>query len=279
MTTAPSHALTSESASSQSAAQEVVIARRRRLQEQLLTIGSPILLLLLWEILVRAQLLDRRFFPAPSSIVGTFGTLLASGELVGHVRDTLTRVFVGLLLGGVPGLIIGAVMGLSSHVRAFLKPLVAALFPIPKIAVLPLIFLIFGLGEEAKYVSVSIGIVFLMLINTMAGVMAIDRIYFDVGKNFGANRWQNFRTIAVPGAMPGILTGLQLSLTIALLVCVATEFVGAKSGLGYLIWNSWQTFSVSTMYCGLVVCALLGVLFQLIVDVLERVLIPWKERN
>jgi NitT/TauT family transport system permease protein len=153
------------------------------------------------------------------------------------------------------------------------------LFPIPKIAMLPLIFLIFGLGEEAKYVSVSIGIVFLMLINTMAGVMAIDQIYFDVGKNFGASRWDFFRTVAVPGAMPGIVTGFQLSLTIALLVCVATEFVGAKSGLGYLIWNSWQTFSVATMYCGLVVCALLGVLFQVIVEVLERVLIPWKHRS
>jgi ABC-type nitrate/sulfonate/bicarbonate transport system permease component len=260
-------------------AQEIVTARRRRLQEQLLTIGSPIVLLLLWEVLVRAQLLDRRFFPAPSSIVGTFGTLLASGELAADVRDTLTRVFVGLLLGGVPGLIVGAIMGLSPLARAFLKPVVVALFPIPKIAVLPLIFLIFGLGEEAKYVSVSIGIVFLMLINTMSGVMAIDQIYMDVGKNFGANRWQFFRTIAVPGAMPGIVTGLQLSLTIALLVCVATEFVGARSGLGYLIWNSWQTFSVATMYCGLVACALLGVFFQVIVEVLERVLIPWKHRS
>jgi NitT/TauT family transport system permease protein len=260
-------------------AQEDVIARRRRVQEQLLTIGSPILLLVLWEVLVRAQLLDKRFFPAPSSIVDTFVALIASGQLLSDVRDTLTRVFVGLLLGGVPGLVIGAAMGLSPLARAFLKPVVAALFPIPKIAVLPLIFLIFGLGEEAKYVSVSIGIVFLMLINTMAGVLAIDRIYFDVGRNFGANRWQFFRTIAVPGAMPGIVTGLQLSLTIALLVCVATEFVGAKSGLGYLIWNSWQTFSVATMYCGLVTCAVLGVLFQVIVDVLERVLIPWKDRS
>jgi ABC-type nitrate/sulfonate/bicarbonate transport system permease component len=262
-----------------STAQEVVTARRRRLQEQLLTIGSPILLLLLWEVLVRAGLLDRRFFPAPTSIMGTFGSLIASGELAADVRDTLTRVFVGLLLGGVPGLVIGAVMGLSPLARAFVKPVVAALFPIPKIAVLPLIFLIFGLGEEAKYVSVAIGIVFLMLINTMAGVMAIDQIYFDVGKNFGANRWQFFRTVAVPGAMPGIVTGLQLSLTIALLVCVATEFVGARSGLGYLIWNSWQTFSVATMYCGLVVCALIGVLFQVIIEVLERVLIPWKHRS
>lgn len=269
----------SEAPGAGATAHEVVIARRRRLQEQLLTIGSPILLLLLWELLVRAGLLDRRFFPAPTSIMGTFGTLIASGELAADVRDTLTRVFVGLLLGGVPGLVIGAIMGLSPLARAFVKPVVAALFPIPKIAVLPLIFLIFGLGEEAKYVSVAIGIIFLMLINTMAGVMAIDQIYFDVGRNFGANRWQFFRTVAVPGAMPGIVTGLQLSLTIALLVCVATEFVGARSGLGYLIWNSWQTFSVATMYCGLVVCALIGVLFQVIIEVLERVLIPWKHRS
>ena len=95
----------------------------------------------------------------------------------------------------------------------------------------------------------------------------------------GATQTQVVWKILVPTAMPGILTGFQLSLTIALLVCVATEFVGARSGLGYLIWNSWQTFSVATMYSGLVVCALLGVLFQVIVDVLERVLIPWKEKN
>jgi ABC-type nitrate/sulfonate/bicarbonate transport system permease component len=261
---------------SQVAAREVVAARRRRTQERILTIASPIVLLLLWELLSRARVLDPRFFPAPSSIAGTFVTLLMSGQLLSDVRDTLTRVIVGLLLGGIPGLVIGAIMGLSPAVRAFLKPVVASLFPIPKIAVLPLIFLIFGLGEEAKYVSVAIGIVFLMLINTMAGVLAIDKIYFDVGNNFGANRWQFFRTIAVPGAMPGIITGLQLSLTIALLVCVATEFVGAKSGLGYMIWNSWQTFSVATMYCGLIVCALLGVMFQVLVDVIERLLIPWK---
>ena len=274
-----SHAARQRPHLASSTAREVVIARRRRLQEQILTIGSPILLVLLWEVLSRAACLTDASFRPPAPLSAPSVRCSAAASWLADLRDTLTRVFVGLLLGGMPGLIIGAIMGLSPLARAFFKPVVAALFPIPKIAVLPLIFLIFGLGEEAKYVSVAIGIVFLMLINTMAGVIAIDQIYFDVGKNFGANRWQFFRTIAVPGAMPGILTGLQLSLTIALLVCVATEFVGAKSGLGYLIWNSWQTFSVATMYSGLVVCALLGVLFQVIVDVLERVLIPWKERN
>lgn len=267
-----------ETAQTRGLTREEIAARRRQQRDRILTVGSPFVLVLLWEILALLGLLDQRFFPAPTTIVASFGTLLRSGELATDVRDTLTRVLVGLLLGGVPGLIIGAIMGLSGTVRAFLKPVVAALFPIPKLAMLPLIFLIFGLGEEAKYVSVSIGIVFLMLINTMAGVTAIDRIYFDVGRNFGATRWQFFRTIAVPGAMPGILTGLQLSLTIALLVCVATEFVGAKSGLGYLIWNSWQTFSVPAMYAGLVVCAVLGVVFQIGIDLVERLLIPWKPR-
>jgi NitT/TauT family transport system permease protein len=260
-------------------AQEELADRRRRQRDALLTIGSPIIMIALWELLVQTKLMDARFFPAPSSIVGTFGQLIVSGTLLNDVWITLTRVVIGLLLGGIPGLILGAMMGLSEPVRAFMKPIVAALFPIPKIAILPLILLIFGLGETSKYVSIAIGVIFLMLINTMAGVMAIDKIHFDVGRNFGADRWQFFSTIAVPGAMPGIMTGLQLSLTVALLLCVATEFVGARSGLGYLIWNSWQTFAVATMYCGLVVCALLGVLFQFVIDMLERFLLPWKAQH
>ncbi|MDE3075445.1 MAG: ABC transporter permease subunit, partial [Chloroflexota bacterium] len=196
---------------------EVIRLRRNRVAERVLSLVSPILLLLLWELLVRIGLLDARFFPAPSSIVGTFGQLIGSGELLVDTRDTVIRTIIGLLLGGVPGLVIGATMGLSRFVRAFMKPVVAAAFPIPKIAILPLIMLIFGLGETSKYVAVAIGVVFLMLINTMAGVLEIDDIYLDVGRNFGASRWQFFRSIAVPGAMPGIFTGLQVSLTIALL--------------------------------------------------------------
>ena len=217
-----------------------------------------------------------RFFPAPTSIIDTFLSLIKSGELLIDIKDTLGRVAVGLVFGCIPGLVLGVLMGLSRPIRAFFKPMVAALFPIPKIAILPLIMLIFGLGEMSKYVSVAIGVVFLVLINTMAGVMNIDKIYLDVGKNFGANRWQFFRTIAIPGAMPAIFTGFQLSLGVALIVIVATEFVGAKTGIGYLIWQSWQTFSVEAMYCGLVVCAFLGFLAQLLLDTLQRFVIPWK---
>jgi NitT/TauT family transport system permease protein len=228
--------------------------------------------------MVRVKLLDARFFPAPSSIVGTFQALVSGPkyELLVDIQATLGRVGVGWLMGCIPGLLLGVAMGLSSPVRAFFKPMVAALFPIPKIAILPLIMLIFGLGEMSKYVSVAIGIVFLVLINTMAGVMNIEKIYLDVGRNFGASRWQFFRTIAIPGAMPSIFTGFQLSLGVALIVIVATEFVGAKTGIGYLIWQSWQTFSVEAMYCGLVTTAFLGFMTQMLLDTIQRIAIPWK---
>ena len=257
---------------------QIAVPKRNNFAERIVSLFSPILLLILWELLVRVRLLDARFFPAPTSIVGTFNTLLfgPQHELIVDIEATLGRIAVGLVIGCIPGLLLGVAMGLSTPVRAFFKPMVAALFPIPKIAILPLIMLIFGLGEMSKYVSVGIGVVFLVLINTMAGVMNIEKIYLDVGRNFGANRWQFFKTIAVPGAMPAIFTGFQLSLGVALIVIVATEFVGAKTGIGYLIWQSWQTFSVEAMYCGLVTTAFLGFLAQLGLDTIQRLALPWK---
>ena len=245
-------------------------------KERLLSIFSPVLLLILWEILVQTTLLDKRFFPAPSSIVGTFGSLITSGELWKHLQASIARIVIGFLLGAIPALILGITMGLFRWVRAFFSPMVAALYPIPKIAILPLVMLIFGLGEQSKWVIIAIGVFFLVLYNTMAGVMNIPNIYLDVGKNFGASRLQFYLTVALPGAMPLIFTGVKLAAGVALLIIVAAEFVGAKTGIGYMIWQSWQTFSVETMYVGLVVIAVLGYLVSLLMDELEHILIPWR---
>src|SRR5687768_14108215 len=154
-------------------------------KERLLSIFSPILLLLLWEVLVQTGMLDKRFFPAPSSIVGTFTNLITSGELWKHLTASISRIAVGFVMGAIPAILLGITMGLFRWPRAFFSPMVAALYPIPKIAILPLIMLIFGLGEMSKYVIIAIGVFFLVLYNTWAGVMNIPHIYLDVGKNFG----------------------------------------------------------------------------------------------
>ena len=253
--------------------------RRVAVGEQLIAIVSPLLLIALWEALVRIRILDARFFPAPSSIVGTFTSLIASGELLLHVGASLKRVLLGLLAGGVPALALGLAMGLSRWARAAFNPIISATYPIPKSAILPLVMLIFGLGDASKVALVAIGVFYLVLINTMAGVLNIQPIFLDVGRNYGASRLQVFRTIALPGALPLIFAGLRLGLGIALILIVIAEIVGARSGIGYMIWQAWTIFQVERMYVGLVVIAVLGWLAALIIDAVERVLIPWRPRR
>ncbi len=245
-------------------------------RDRLMSVASPIALLLLWEILARLGAIDVRFFPPPSRILEQFGTLFQSGELWTNTSASLTRLFFGALIGGVPALVLGIVMGLYRPVRVVMEPLVAATYPVPKSAILPLILLIFGLGEASKIAMVAIGVFYPMLINAMAGVLEINRIYLDVGRNFGAGRWQVFRTIALPGALPLVMTGAKLGLGMGLILISIAEMIGAKSGLGYMIWNAWELLAVETMYVGLLVIALLGFVITMGLNELERWIVPWR---
>lgn len=244
--------------------------------ERLISATSPLLLLALWEGTGRAGLLDQRFFPAPSAIIETFAEVAGSGELLSHMLTSLGRIGVGFVIGAVPALLLGIAMGLSRLVRAALKPMVGALYPIPKTAIFPLLLLIFGIGEPSKYAIVAIGVFFLVLLNTMAGVLSIESVYLDVGKNFGARRLDVLRTIALPGALPLIFTGLRLGWGNALLLIVVGEIIGARSGIGAFIWTAWQTFQVERMYVGLLVISFVGYVSFLLIDELQRWLVPWK---
>ena len=248
-------------------------ARRR---ERLMSIGSPLGLLLAWELAARFGFIDVRFFPAPSTIIGVLIELTRSGELIEHVAISLQRIGLGFLLGGIPAAIIGISMGISRPMRALIDPLISATFPIPKSALLPFILLIFGLGEMSKVVMVAIGVFFPIAINATAGVLQINQIYLDVGKSFKASRWDTFRTIALPGALPFIMTGVKLSAGIALILIAVTEMVGAKSGIGYMIWSAWEIFAVPKMYVGLFTIALIGFAVTFLLREVERWVIRWK---
>jgi NitT/TauT family transport system permease protein len=245
-------------------------------RDRLTGIVSPLVVLLLWELCARANIIDTRFFPAPSKILETLVLLIRDGSLWANTWASLQRLFWGFLLGGVPALVLGIAMGLNSTLRAIFEPLVATTYPIPKSAILPLLLLIFGLGEASKVVMVAIGVFFPVLINSTTGVLEINKIYLDVGRNFNASRWQVFRTIALPGAMPHIMSGVRLGVGMGLILIAIAEMIGAKSGLGYMIWNAWEILSVETMYVGLFVIALLGFLFSMLLNELQRVILPWK---
>lgn len=248
-------------------------------RDRLLGIASPIVLLVLWQLAAMAHWIDVRFFPAPSSIAGTFGTLIANGSLLANTIVTLERLAIGIVVGGVPALLLGLAMGLYRPVHALVDPLISATYPIPKSAILPLILLIFGLGEPSKYAMVAIGMFYPVVINTASGVRQIDRIYFDVGSNFGARGWQVFRTIAFPGALPFIMTGIKLGVGLGLILIAIAEMIGAQSGLGFMIWNAWQILQVNQMYVGLITIAVIGFILTVLLNEVERLLIPARTRG
>jgi ABC-type nitrate/sulfonate/bicarbonate transport system permease component len=252
-------------------------AWRRVIQsDATMSFASPIVLLVLWEVASRSGWLDPRFFPAPSSICVELFALIRTGELVIDLGWTLQRVAIGFCLGAVPAVALGLVMGLSPMLNAVFRPIVAAIYPVPKIALFPLIMLMFGLGETSKWVIIAIAVFFQVFFSTLAGVINIDRIYLDVARNFGASRWQAYRLIAMPAALPFIFTGCQLGIGMALIVVVVAEQFGTKVGLGYLIWRSWQVFEVRDMFVGLMVVAILGYSIQLVMGALESQVVGWK---
>ncbi|QDP41864.1 ABC transporter permease [Radiobacillus deserti] len=244
--------------------------------KQLLTISSPIFVLILWEILSRTALIDPRFFPAPSLIIMTMFDMGTNGELFSHISISLQRILFGFLLGVIPAIGLGLIMGMYSPFRHFFSPLVMAFMPIPTLAMLPIILIIFGIGEFSKMVTIAISVFFPVVINTTAGVTNIDKIYLDVANNYGASAKDFFFKIALPGSLPVMLEGIQMGQAIALLTIVAAEMIGANSGIGYIIWMNYKAFLLPEMYVGLVLISFFGYLFSLLIRGLHKKLIPWK---
>lgn len=247
-----------------------------RVQGKIISFFSPVLLLVLWELLAQAGMVDIRLFSCPSRIMETFVPVLFSGELLYHSWVSVRRILLGFIAGAIPGVLLGLSMGLVPLLRAALEPMVAATFPIPKLAIMPLILLVFGLGESSKIFTIAIGVFYLVLINTMAGVLSIDPIYLDVAKNYGASRWNFYRTVALPGALPMIFAGFKLGLGTALLLIVAAELTAAWAGVGYWIWRAYDMFDIERMFSALIMMSVLGYLLSYLLDFIERRVIPWK---
>jgi NitT/TauT family transport system permease protein len=250
---------------------------RRRWLELGLTLASPFVLLAIWEALSRTGAIDRRFWPEPTSLIGTFWELLREDDLLGDIWISTVRILGGFALGAIPGVILGLAMGLFWPVRVFFMPLAAAIYAVPKIAVLPLVIIAFGTDEASKLAIVALSIFFLVVLNTMAGVLQIDRSFRDVARNLGATPFQTFLTVALPGALPSIFTGLRLALGFALIVIVGAEFLSPRNGgIGDLIWQSWQIYAIEKMFVGLIVTGIMGWALTLALDLVERLALPWK---
>jgi len=250
--------------------------RRLRRRDLALAVLTPIALLVVWQILATTGAIDDRLFPAPSRIAAKGVDLIQTGVLLHDTAATVQRLFIGYVIGSVFGVLAGLLMGSWRSANAALSPTFAALYALPKIAILPLLLLIFGLGETPKVLSVVITIFFVLQINTLAGMRQIDPRTLEAARSYGATGLKRFRYVVLPACVPAIFTGLKVAAGLGVVVIIAVEFVASDDGLGYMIWNAWSLFQPDRMYVGLVVVAVLGAVLTGLVNLVERLSVPWQ---
>jgi NitT/TauT family transport system permease protein len=242
-------------------------------------IGSSLLILVVWQVMVQTGNLNELFLPAPWSVLKALWAMTLSGKLPWAVLVSLNRVVQGFVYGSIVGIVLGLFAGAIGWVEDLLDPWIAAVYPIPKSALFPLFLLWFGLGDPSKIVTIAVGVLFLVLVNTMTGVKAINPLLVKAALDLGASRPQVFVKVILPGALPNIFTGLRLGAGMALILVFITEIEATKAGLGFLLWESFQLMETRNVFVGVVTFGLLGVAFTWGLQWLERICCPWAQRT
>jgi NitT/TauT family transport system permease protein len=229
----------------------------------------------LWELMSRGGFISPLLAPAPSAVARALVAEFATGEIVPHLALTLYRVVSGILIGGSAGLVVGLLMGMSRRLRDIADPFVAAIHPIPKIAILPVVMAVLGIGDASRIAVISLAVFFPLMISTMNGVLQISHTHLDVARNYGATGLKLFRRVVLPASLPMVLSGLRIGVNLALLITISVEIVGATKGLGALIWTSWEVLRIEVLYASLIVIMLLGISFNRFVRILSDAVAPW----
>ncbi|SDJ08466.1 ABC transporter permease [Lutimaribacter saemankumensis] len=224
----------------------------------------------------RAGWISSLTLPKPSDVARTLIGLWQSGLLMQHVLPSLSRLAVGSAMGVTAGIGIGVLIGLFSLARAGLVPLVAALFPIPKIALLPLFVIWFGIDEGSKYALIALGTFTPTVVATFGAVDNVDRTLIRMGQSFGLPWLSIVTKIVLPGALPGILSGLRISLSIGIILLVAAEMLGAQYGIGAYILEAGSLYDLERLFAGVVILSALGVTVSFLIGRVETRMLRWR---
>jgi sulfonate transport system permease protein len=255
-------------------------AKRRKRLEISLAIGVPVALIALWQVAAVNGWIDRTFYPAPSDIIAEGRRLFRDnpkGNMWNDVAISLQRIGLGYLFGVVSGLLFGYGLGMSRILRAAFEPTLSALYTVPKLALLPIFLIVFGFREKPVVAVLAVTVFFFVWISSMAAVMSVDEGYLEAARSFGASKWQLFRHAILPASLPQVFVGLRIAAGVTVLTLIGVEFVFAPGnrGIGYRINNARQILDPKQAYVGLVVAAIMGVVFTFAVKWTGRAVAPW----
>lgn len=235
----------------------------------------PVGLIVLWQVLAQAGLIATRILPAPTDIFQAGVKLFLSGELVKHLGISLWRASVGFLIGGSIGLILGVLNGASPIAERLLDSSLQMVRNIPHLALIPLVILWFGIGDEARIFLVILGVFFPVYINTFHGIRSVDPKLLEMGRVYGLNRTQLFLQIILPGSLSNILVGVRYALGLMWLTLIVAETIAANSGIGYMAMNAREFMQTDVVVLSILLYALLGKLADSVVRSLEHWWLSW----
>jgi sulfonate transport system permease protein len=238
----------------------------------------PVTLGLVWELAVRAGLVQARLMPPPSRVAETLLNLARSGELLTHSAATLSRVGLGFALGASAGTLVGAACGASLSIRRLLDPMIQALRAIPSIAWVPLFILWLGIFENSKIMLIAVGVFFPVYLGVIGAIASVDRKLMEVGRAFRLSRAALVFRILLPAALPEWVTALRSGLGLGFMFVVAAEFMGASEGLGYLLVDGQQLGKPDQILAAILAFAILGKICDWALVLATTPFLAWQDR-
>ncbi len=229
-----------------------------------------------WEALPRLGIVDQAFLPTFSDTIKTLIDLLVSGKLFEHIGISLQRSITGFGLAVLVAIPLGLLMGWYTKFERYTDLLIQSLRNTSTLALLPLFILFLGIGEASKIAIIFYGTTWHLLINTITGVKNIDPIYIKAAKSMGVSDIELFRKVILPASIPSIVAGARLGAKTALLLVIAAEMIGAKSGLGFFIQNAQYNFRIPEMYASILTLVILGLLVNYLLVWFEKKATSWK---
>jgi NitT/TauT family transport system permease protein len=251
--------------------------RTRRALELTLPAVTVVGFVVGWEALVRLRGIAPIYLPAPSAILDYLMRMIADGSMGYHLGVTLLRILAGFAIAAVAGILVGVMMGMSRIVARVADPWIAALYPLPKISLIPLLIIWLGTGEAYKIVISAVTAFFPIVISAYSGIRQTDRGLIKAARDLGASARQVQMKVVIPAAIPSIFAGLHLGMGVTIILVVAAEMIGGsgQSGMGYLLIHAGQVMETEKVFASLVVLAVMGAVVIKTQEWIDRRVAPW----
>jgi ABC-type nitrate/sulfonate/bicarbonate transport system permease component len=238
--------------------------------------GVLLILLIIWQALWSAGRISPLFMSGPSAIAKRFWEDLLHGHLLQDFAYSGKNFVIGFVLAAIAGIVLGVIIGWYKKIEMITAPFTNALYATPRVAMVPLIIIWFGIGMWSKVFIVFISAFFPILINTIGGIQAVDRDLLKAARAFCATDRQIFTTVAIPGAVPFILTGIRQGVALGLIGVVVGEMFGGSQGIGFMVAYGGQTFATDTLFVGVLIIAFSGIILSAAAEQLEKRFSRWR---